>query len=215
MYGFFALLLIPTISFFSASENTQQALPSLVGDDGKINTDFSDECEEYFSENLPVRDSIITINNFIKSNIFKSETSNVITGSDDYLFYSDTANDYLKTDTISDREAYCICKTISLINEYCENNGVEFTFVIAPNKNTVLSNKMPYNFISTDNKSNTEMIQSRLQKLSVNYIELTDILNEDLYLKNDSHWNNIGGYRAFEKIIEASSKVTAPNISKA
>lgn len=203
------ILLIPSVSYIASDDLNIEDFPTLFDENGSINDTFSDDIEDFFGDNLPIKNYIVTAENFIKSTVFKSESSNVVTGSDDYLFYSETNDDYLKTHTLNDRETYSVCKTISLLEEYCDDNNVNFIFTAVPNKNTVLSDKMPYNFIPTDNKSNLELIKSGLAGQGVNYVDLTDYLTEELYLKKDSHWDNRGAYTAFNEIIKSTSNYSA------
>ncbi|MCD7722386.1 MAG: hypothetical protein LUH82_00325 [Clostridiales bacterium] len=201
---FIAILVTPCAAFSVSGSSAE--LPVLVEDSG-LNTDFSGEAEDAFESNMPLKDEMITLNSLIKSKVFKSESANVITGSGGQLFYSETTDDYINASQMSAREIFSSAKTLALISEYCQSQGAGFTFAAVSNKNSVLGEYMPYNFVQGSG-GNLENLSGALSDMGVNQAEiygaLTNAENRDsLYYKTDTHWNSYGAYIGFSQIISS------------
>jgi hypothetical protein len=93
-----------------------------------------------------------------------------------------------------------------LVQQSVEERGAEFQFTIAPNKNTLYGEHMPYydsKKVSED--SNADRVRVKLQECGVSYTNLFEAFeNEEevLYLKRDSHWNQKGAILAYHTILE-------------
>lgn len=202
--AFFVVLCLPLCIAAVQGINTDN-MPELINSNKKLNTDFDTDMNEYVSENQPFYDSSVFFNNFIKSKVFKSETANVITGKNGYYFYSETKNDILHTDSLSEREIYNIAKNLELINEYCTQKGCKFVFTVAPNKGTVYPEYLPGNFKAAKGNSNLQALEKELENHDIAYAELTSVLSQkdkQTYLENDTHWNNYGALLAYSRIMQ-------------
>jgi len=84
---------------------------------------------------------------------------------------------------------------------------VDFVLTIAPNKNTLYGENMPY-YKSTvvDPNHSAKLLQPYLAELGVSYLDLFRLFEEQddiLYLKTDSHWNMKGACLAYNGIMDA------------
>ena len=105
------LCLIPSIGmlFFPTTEtpeNTAMAeKPKLMTEEGKANKAFFQDFESYFNEHIALRNQLLYSDAMIQSTLFQeSNVSGVIRGTDGWLYYSSTLNDYLGTDVLSERQ---------------------------------------------------------------------------------------------------------------
>lgn len=204
--AFFVVLILPLGFSFANGINTEK-LPQLINDDKKLNTEFDTQMNDFVSDNQPFYDSAVVVNNFIHSNIFKSETANVITGKDGYYYYSETRDDILHSNTLTDREIYNVSKTLELIDEYCKNNNCDFVFTVAPNKATVYPQYLPINFLELNQQSNFQKLEKELKNHTVKYADVKSKLiksEKQTYLKTDTHWNNYGALLAYNEIVETA-----------
>lgn len=176
-------------------------LPSLINENG-INNSFSKDFETYYSQKNPLRTTYISLNNFLKIEFLNSSSSDVIAGKEGYLFYGKTMSDYMNQ-TLSDRKIYNIARTVELVQNHVQNKGKKFVFTVAPNKNSIYPQFVRERYIK-GNKSNLDVLTNFLKEKSINYVDLKEqFLNDEqeLYLKKDSHWNNLGalyGYNSIE-----------------
>lgn len=204
--AFFAVLILPLGVSLIHGLNTEK-LPQLIDDDKKLNTEFDTQMNDFVADNQPFYDSAVFANNFIHSNIMKSETANVITGSNGYYYYSETRDDILHCDTLTDREIYNAAKNLELIHDYCKENNCEFVFTVAPNKATVYPENLPFNFKALSQPSNFEKLEKELEKHNLNYANVKSRLIESektTYLKTDTHWNNYGALVAYQEIVRTA-----------
>lgn len=185
------------------------AFPAPVAD-GKINESFSDEFESWLNTSLPFRSSLVTVADYIKSDLLHSPAANVIRGRDGWLFFAETANDYVNSESLTSRDARKIAITLSLLQESTESRGGRFLFVPVPNKNTVYGKYMPARYRQADNNS-IETLYDALDQAGVAYTDLMAAFRESdsdipLYLRRDTHWNNIGALVAYQAMMDTLGK---------
>lgn len=221
---FIGICIIPVaaIPFSEKNEKAESKPPSLIND-GDINTGFSSELESYISENIGLHDKIVTLNSELKVGTLNTSPDNdVIAGKDGWLFYNDTADDFMNINTLSDRAVYNIYVNLSLLNNYCADNGADFLFTVAPNKNSIYPEYMPYNMVESNNEGNYEKFLRIYDEMSDEpensgksgfFVDLRSVLRgeknkstEPIYHKTDTHWNNSGALAARNALIKALGK---------
>lgn len=151
-------VLMPFVGADSSAENrTLAELPSVKTEEGKLNFSFFSEFETYFSEHFAFRQELVTLDGDIRAEIFgTSSNEDVIVGRDGWLYYTPTAEDFMNINTLSDRAINNINHNLALLSDYCDKQNAAFIFTIAPNKNSIYPEYMPYNYIETDNPGNLE-----------------------------------------------------------
>ncbi len=203
--------LIPFVgmTFFRTDTTTENktlaAFPSLVVD-GKLNLDFTDELGVYFEDHFAFRQQLVNTDALIQSTVFdESNVDTVLTGSDGWLYYSATLDDYLGQNLMSEQAVYNAAHNLALMQTYVESRGAQFSVTVPANKNSLYGENMPYydsRIVST--KKNIEHLEAELERQGVHYIDLfTPFEEEDevLYLKRDSHWNGKGAVLAYNTIL--------------
>lgn len=169
---------------------------------------FSQEFDLYFNDHIPFRNNLITINSAIDYFIFnKSISDYVIVGDDNWLFYSraddgDSVSCYQGTNLLSEEELEHIAHNCMEQREFLAQQGVEFVIFIAPNKERIYYDKMPEKYGSPSHSYRVRQIVDYLKantdvRVVYPYEELMqakELIDENIYYKTDTHWNNIGGY---------------------
>ncbi len=211
---FFAICLLPSVGCLfggaqtESSENrTLAELPVLRTQDG-WNTDFLSDAGAYFEDHFAFRSQFVTINALLQSRIFGvSVQDTVIVGEDGWLYYQDSLNDYQGVEQMSDRQLFDVAHTMAMVQSYAEEKDVQFALAIAPNKNTLYGEHMPYYYrMFRENGSNIERLEPYLEREEVNYVNLYEVFSQEnhtLYHKTDSHWNNEGAVLATDTILTA------------
>ncbi len=210
------ICIIPSAGmFFDISDepigNEQQTeFPVLKTEEGKFNTNFLTELGDYFSTHYALRPQIVALDAEIQSNIFNvSNIESVVVGKNDWLYYSSTLNDYLGKNTLSEREIFCVTNNLKITQDYLEKQNINFLFTVAPNKNTLYPENMPYYYsVKESNTRNLDNLAKALEG-NVNYCDLLTPLKESdevLYLKGDSHWNNKGALLAYNTLLDSLGK---------
>ena len=187
-----------------------QALPDLpkaMTDDGRINTGYLQELSDWYDGRFAFRPEIIAVNSALYEKLFSESSSDeIIVGSDDWLYYSATLDDFQHRNPISERMLFNIAHNVALMQEYAEGQGVKFLFTIAPNKNSLYPDKMPDRYrIAVEDKSDVERLVPWLKEEEVNYLDLFGLFEESddvLYYKRDSHWTEDGAILVYQKLLE-------------
>lgn len=182
--------------------------PNMVNK-GKWNTNYLQEMGEYFEDHFAFKNQLVAIDSSIQSKVFGvSNMDTVIVGNSGWLYYKDTLDDYLGQNTSSNRKLHNIVNNISILQKYVESKGVEFVLTIAPNKNSLYGENMPYYYQKkVSDTNNMTLLNPIIKEYGIAYADLYDAFKnqeEVLYLKRDSHWNGKGAVLAYNTILDAA-----------
>ena len=185
-------------------------LPSLTDSNGSINTNYPSELGGYFEKHFAFRPLMIGADARIQSGLFGvSNTESVTVGSDGWLYYTSTLDDYQGKNQLSDRELNGAAHNLRLVQDYVRSKGADFLFTCAPNKNTLYPQHMPYYITKASNRHNRDRLAAVLSSYGVNYADLFEAFrkqDETLYFERDSHWNNKGALLAYNTLLDALDK---------
>ena len=214
---FFAICLCPSLGMLvtkqeTSSENRQLSeFPSPKTEEGKINVEWLSQAGDYFQEHFAFRNELVTGNALLHGRLLETSTADgVIQGKNGWLYYKDSLDDYLGQDLLSDRSLFNIAHMLSRTQQALEEKGVNFLFTIAPNKNSLYGDNMPYyDKLKVSDQTNRENLESWLTTEKVAYADLYQALMEEdevLYHARDSHWNNKGAALAADVLMDALGK---------
>ncbi|MDM8545317.1 hypothetical protein QUF61_02370, partial [Candidatus Venteria ishoeyi] len=174
----------------------------------------------YYSDNFGLRDWLTTYYKLVKYNLGDTPSQDVTIGKDGWLFLGsikkgynrndDPVGDYRNTNLYSQKDLEAFANYMTDLNSWLNAQGIEYLFVIAPNKHTIYANKLP-DYIDKVNKySATDQIIEHLRKhTDISVIDLRQKLinqrdKQQLYYKIDSHWNhyaaNIAQYEIMQEV---------------
>lgn len=179
-----------------AASNEQLAQkPALYDGEGNWNENYLSQLADWVNDGFFLRQELISGNNWLSANLLaSSDAEDVIAGSDGWLYYTPTLPDYTGTGAMSDRELFSAAKNLQLMAEFCESQGKEFVFAIAPNKNSLYPENMPDYGITAEQTNASRL----MALLSSNRVKTADLFSafaketETLYFAHDSHWNSKG-----------------------
>lgn len=210
---FLLFLMIPSVGILiwgpSEPENDEALeMPSIVSEEEGINYNYLSDLGGYFESRFALRPLMVSLYSELLGNVFgTSSQSGVVVGDNGWLFFTETLGDYQGTNALTSRQMNNCVRNIELINEYCESNGMEFLFVIAPNKNTLYPDNMPYYTVcglgGEPSYNRTTLIEA-LSRTNVDFIDLYEPLSSYdgvVYFERDSHWNNLGAAVAADSIL--------------
>ena len=214
--AFFAACLVPSLGMAvtkqeASSENRRLVEFPELKKENEINTRWLPEAGEYFQEHFAFRNELVTANALLNGKIFGVSTADgVIQGTDNWLYYKDSLEDYLGEELLSERSLFNIAHTLAMMQETLNEKGVQFLFTVAPNKNSLYGENMPYyDSLKASSDKNLVNLQKYLRQEQVSYGDLYETLSEEkevLYHKRDSHWNNKGAAVAAETLLASLKK---------
>ncbi len=176
--------------------------------------------DAYYKDYFGFRQPLIKLNSRIAYTWFGISTSeNTILGQQGWLFYGEknSINYYRGLNLFTLEQLQDWQKKLEFRRDWLAAQGIQFMFVIAPNKETIYSEYMPP-------RINRVQFQSRLDQLvthlkthsSINVIDLRSTLlaekkSHQVYLKTDTHWNLIGAWAGYRAVVN-NLLVTMPNL---
>ncbi len=207
------IMLLPFVGmiFFKTDETTENKtlaeMPRLQTEEG-LNKEYLSQLGAYFKDHFAFRTYMVDADSNIQAGIFKvSNVDSVIVGTDGWLYYASTLDNYLSKNGLRERGIFNAVHNIKLMQQYVEQQGAEFVLTIAPNKNSLYGENMPYYYqYNAGETENILYVTKELEKQQINYVDLFEAFKakEDiLYLKRDSHWNNEGAVLAYNTIMDA------------
>lgn len=214
---FFAICLIPLCGLLlgreeSSAENRDlAALPSVYTEEEGINREWLSQLGDYFQEHFAFRNELVTANALIQGRILGVSTaSGVIQGTGGWLYYKDSLGDFLGTERMSRRSLFNLAHTMGMTERTLAEKGVKFVFAVAPNKNSLYGEHMPYyDSLKVTEENNLKRLKSFLEAEKVTYADLYGLFREKeevLYHMRDSHWNNQGAAMAADQILTVLGK---------
>ncbi|MDR1082276.1 MAG: hypothetical protein LBL27_00190 [Coriobacteriales bacterium] len=178
-----ALLLIPSVGMTWArtdgtTENRELAtIPSLTSEDGEINAFYPSELGVFFEDHFAYRNEAVSLNARLRASIFGvSASDQVVVGSDGWLYFGGTIDDYVGATPLTERELRSIAHNLFLMQTYAEAQGAQFAFTIAPNKNSLYPEHMPAFYLPSPEASNASRLVSYLEEYGVNYVDSFSVL---------------------------------------
>lgn len=213
---FLLICLIPSAGLLFAggeqsSENRQAAQAPVLYDEDGFNQQFLSDAGAWFEDHFAFRNEWVSGYALLAGKVFGvSSQESVIVGTDGWLYYKDSLKDFQGADLMTDRQLFDVAHSLSMIQDYAQKQGIKFAFTIAPNKNSLYGDNMPYYYQAfRTGKRNLNRLAEDLEAEGVNYVDLYRVLNSQervLYHKRDSHWNNKGAAYAADAVLSRLGK---------
>lgn len=210
-----AMVLVPfaCMGFASSAATSEKKdlaeWPSLTVDGG-LNTSYLSQAGDYFNDHFAFRSALVDLDSTIKEKLFgTTSTESVVVGTDGWLYYGGTLDDYQRTNQMSDREIKNAAYNLSLIQEYVVGKGKSFAFTIAPDKASLYPDHMPYYEVAGTGPSNVDRLVPYLTSYGITYVDLFSALSSSddvLYFKTDTHWTNAGALVGYNALLDAVGK---------
>jgi len=216
-YGviFFVICIFPFAGMLFYQEQPDKekkilaVFPQLSNEE-KLNINYAAELGDYFLDHFAFRTEMVTVNAALQRTVFGISTEDtVIAGSDGWLYYKDSLDDYLGRNVMSEERLNHTVRTIGLIQEYVEAYDKQFVFTIAPNKCSLYPEYMPYYYKKISEDNNLTLITEKLNEKNIPYVDLQEAFTNDeeiLYHRLDSHWNNKGAVKVLNLLLDQLGK---------
>ena len=203
----------------SGIEKRNLATLPLLPNSIKEFTEYPKNINSYYSDHFGLRE-VFTKLYFKLINKLDSQSSldDVTIGQDDWLFlgsikrgyqgYDDPIGDAMNINLYTEKELKEFATSLVTIKNWLSNKGIEYIYVIAPNKHTIYFEKLPEFIVKKNNKSSTDQLIEYLQEhTDVNVVDLRPALlkakkKQQVYFKTDSHWNHYGANVAQFEILK-------------
>ena len=154
-----------------------------------ISGKFSDELEDYLTDQIPMRDGWVTMKTYMELAVGKRESGGVYIGKDNYLM--DKFTSYSKKQLTTN------AKALAELQKKLSAEGISMNTILVPVAAQVLADKLPAYAPVAD-------YDAILQVLVDAGIDTMDVLSalaahssENIYYRTDHHWTSLGAYYAY------------------
>ena len=177
--------------------------------------DFVSGLEQYFNDHFGFRKRLIRANNHWKRQVFRDAPSNdVITGRDGWLFSTSNRmlDHYFGLARFSQDDLEAWRQLIEERRDWLAKRGIKYLFTIPPDKHTIYPEYLPEWLAKSAKPTKLDQFMEYMKAHST--VEVLDLrgplLNAKplgaIYLKTDTHWNMLGGFIAYQALIQALSR---------
>ena len=181
-------LLMPDRYYSEREKRTLTQKPEFTVADF-ISGKFSGELEKYLTDQVPLRDSWVTMKTYMELAIGKRESVGVYICKDKYLM--DKFTSYSKKQLVANAAA------LVDLQEKLAAEGISMNTILVPMAAQVLTDKLPAYAPVAD-------YAAILQVLTDAGDDTTDVLSalaahssENIYYRTDHHWTSLGAYYAY------------------
>lgn len=181
-------LLVPDRYYSGREKRTLMQKPQFTIVDF-VSGKFSDELEQYLTDQVPLRDDWVTLKTYLELAVGKRESGGVYICKDKYLM--DKFTSYSKKQLAANAAA------LADLQEKLAAEGVSMNTILVPIAAQVLTDKLPAHAPVTD-------YTAILQVLTDAGVDTTDVFftlaahsSENIYYRTDHHWTSLWAYYSY------------------
>lgn len=174
--------------------------------------------EENFTEAMGLRQPMLAANAFLSRLIGMSGSGQVTLGKEGTLFLTETLPQTVGAAEMTEEQIEAAARYLKALDDALRARGAYLVFLCAPNKATILPEKLPWYARGKTGKSDLDRLQRRLAEMGVTYLDARPLLlaeGDGAYLKTDTHWTDQGAYRVYRALMEALPEAEYETYEKA
>lgn len=215
----FCLLILLPMSHISTQEKSTQenrmlARKPVLFEKNGLNQKFGEQFEEWFNDHFFGRQELL--NFYDKVNRVRLQGNHrALIALDGWLFYKgdNGIRNFQNLDLFSAEDLDNITQYLTDIYNWTRKNKVDFYFVICPDKSKIYGEyilPMGKSYPNSASRAN-QLISHLREHTDIPVIYPYDALHANkenglLYWKNDTHWNELGGYIGYQEVMKPIQK---------
>jgi alginate O-acetyltransferase complex protein AlgJ len=167
----------------------------------------------YFEDNFAFRPLLVRWQAMVRLNALGvSPSPSVVKGTNGWWFYADDGAmlDYAEARPFTRPELEVWRQTLQNANDWLRARGIEYVFVLAPDKHQVYPEYMPQAIRRAAHSRMDQLVAYLAAHSTVRVLDLRPALwhaksAERIYHQTDTHWNDRGAYVAYAQIMSSLS----------
>ncbi|MDO5345182.1 MAG: DHHW family protein [Lachnospiraceae bacterium] len=199
IFGFTAASLLKPDTEFSENENRSLAQKPALSWDSLLSGAFSQEYEEYLTDQFLLRDQWIGLKTKAERLTFRQEINDVYFAADDYLIEKHTGT--FETDRAKANITFLASFFEKMKKTYDTGH---LTAMVVPNAVDILRDKLPPFASPYDEEQYLDQIEAALPREV--WFDASSVLRqhkeEPVYYRTDHHWKTLGAFYVFEQWAE-------------
>jgi len=216
--GFFTLIALPTV-FFNRSFDDDRTLKEnrQLAEFPKPSLFFLQKMERWYQDHFGGRSDLTYLGAKLQMTTLGFPANRqVLLGQDRWLFYDQHYKpgkayfaDYRGLERFSEAQLDQIRNNLTQTQQALARCGVAFYAVVAPDKQTVYPDKMPF-APSTAGPTKLDQLMAALRQVpDLHVLDLRPVLKQardmeahDVYFQTDTHWNALGAFHAVNALLQ-------------
>ena len=150
---------------------------------------FSDELEQYLTDQVPLRDDWVTLKIYLELAVGKRESGGVYIGRDKYLM--DKFTSYSKKQLAANAAA------LAELQKKLAAEDISMDTILVPVAAQVLTDKLPAYAPVADYAAILEVLTDAGVDTTDVFFTLAAHSSENIYYRTDHHWTSLGAYYAY------------------
>ena len=182
------------------------------------------QIDAWFNDHFGFRNVLVAAHGLIAYWVFGvSASPDVVPGRDGWLFYAGdgAAEDMASAVPFTRAELEAWRTTLEHTHDWMESHGIEYVFVLAPDKHAVYPELLPASVRRVGAETRTDALVRYLGDHStVPVLDLRQALNaaksrERTYHRTDTHWNDRGAFAASQALLRLlAPRLEAPMLER-
>ncbi len=209
-----ALLVTEQSTWSEAEKRSLAPPPSIPAHPGQA-ADFFAAADDYFNDHFGFREFYIRRyqieldKRFDGFNVINS-TSALIKGLGGWYYFNkfNLIDDFFGYIPLTDKQLQAWLASLQEKHDWLQERNIRYLYFVAPNKQSIYPEYLMKHSLAMKGTSRFEQLLNFTGNHFPDYmINLHSLLKKEasdkqLYYKNDSHWNQLGAYIAFQKVFE-------------
>jgi hypothetical protein len=182
---------------------------------------FQSGWEAYFNDHFGCRKVLVRWHNKLKWSLFEEKNSrNVLVGTGGWMFASEKrmVEHFCGSLPFTDRELNDWQKLLERRRDRLAQHGIKYIFVLAPDKHSIYPEYLPAWLKDLGGRTRVDQFFAHMKAHStVEVLDLRPALlaakkTAPVYLKTDTHWNQLGAFIACENVIQTLARHQLPGL---
>lgn len=215
------LVILPVVKISNEAksdiENRNLATYKPIILDGKINTSYGKDFNDWLNDRFFFRNKILETQCIIKYSIDKRlENKFAFIGNNNWFFLRSNIKHIVnyKEDEIDNYKKTLI--SLRKFKKFCENSKISLYIIVAPYSEEIYSSELAGITIEKEKCAIGKTISKLIKDSGINMLYAYDVINDSkqeglLYYKTDHHWTKLAAFKTY-KLIMNSIKKDYPNI---
>ena len=176
---------------------------------------FPKRFASFYDDHFGFRQQAIQLHSWFKLKTLRaSPNPNVVLGDQGWLFYNenDVIDDYRGMMVFSPLEMDQWRISLEKKRDWLKGQGIVYLFVIAPEKSTIYPEFIPKRFNKVGPSRMGQLVDYLKKNSDMDILDLREPLltakkNSRVYLRTDTHWNNLGAFVAYKSILDKLNRL--------
>ncbi len=215
------ILVLPLLTFQNKNidnlENRALSPKPLLIKESGINYSYGKEFESWFNDHIGGRSELLKIHLKLDTMLLgKAQNDKAIEGENGWLFYRAEKSQELFQNKLhfTDEEKKTILTNLENRNNWFKAKNIKFFLLIPPEKYSIYGDSFPQSIYRQNTISRTEDLLNFLNSNKSSLPIIFPVQNlisakssgKLVYLKNDTHWTNLGAYLAYSELMKHIKK---------